>query len=114
MTIEENIEIINQIMTQQRVVAGLKDQLREGAAEVMVCSCEDYNLHIYKGIDALAAAFGCSLELQFLSHDGGALSYPYKASFRHAGVEYYQVMSDDDYKTFIASSVAPISEEVTA
>lgn len=114
MTIEENIEIINRIATQQRVVAGLKDQLREGAAEITVCNCEADEIHIFKGIDALAAAFGCSLDLQFLSHDGGALPYPYKASFRHAEVEYYQVMSDDDYKTFIVSSVAPISEEVTA
>lgn len=114
MTIEENIEIINQIVTQQRVVAGLKNQLREGAAEVTVCNCEADKIHIFKGIDVLAAAFDCSLDIQFLSQDAGALYYPYRVSLRHAGVEYYQWVSADDYKTFVASSVVPISEEVTA
>lgn len=110
MTIEENIKIINQIIDHQHVIDGFNQRLREDAAQVTVCACGYGTVHIYSGIDVLAKALSCSLDASALRSYGHDMIYPYKVSFCHGGVAYYQLMTADDYKTFAANSAVSIDE----
>lgn len=116
MQIEENIEIINQMMEHQRKIERLTQQLREGEAQVLVCTLGYGGVHIFSGIDVLAKAFDCVLDACLLTNYGGVgeVPYPYRVSFGKDGVDYYQVMSCDEYRAFAANCIVPIRREVSA
>lgn len=115
MTIDQNIEIIKQIADHQRAICSLRDQLMSEDAKVMPCSTGGISIHIYSGIDVLAKALGCSVDIGFYDVIGGyEMLYPYKVSFCCDGIDYYQMMAEDEYKTFAANSAAQLNVEVSA